>query len=79
MPSAVRVPDRISDGDFADFQAPASGSTDNGKAWKWNSSTLKFEPATFLLASAVSSFGLTLIDELGSAIRNAEQQQRRAQ
>lgn len=52
---------RVGGGDFTDFPAPASGSTDNGKAWAWNSATQSFEPRTFLLASAAGAFGLTML------------------
>jgi len=58
---------RVGGGDFTDFPAPASGSTDNGKVWAWNSITQAFEPRTYLLASAVSAFGLTLIDDADAA------------
>lgn len=44
MPTAIYVPGRVGEGFFADFQAPAGGATDNGKAWLWNSGTGKFEP-----------------------------------
>lgn len=52
---------RVGGGDFTDFPAPASGSTDTGKVWAWNSATQSFEPRTFLLASAVGAFGLTML------------------
>jgi hypothetical protein len=71
MPGFVRVPDRIGAGDFLDFQSPAAGATDAGKAWSWNNVSAKFVPTSFLLASAVSAFGLTLIDDADAATARA--------
>lgn len=44
MATLTYVPSRVGEGHFTDFQPPASGSIDNGKAWLWDSSTGKFEP-----------------------------------
>lgn len=46
MPSVMYVPSRIGEGHFVDFQPPATGVTDNGKVWAWNSATSRFEPVT---------------------------------
>lgn len=55
MPSSVRVPDKIGDGDFIDFVKPATGTTDRGKAWAWNDLTGRFEPALIELAGVAAS------------------------
>lgn len=51
MPSVMYVPSRIGEGHFVDFQPPATGVTDNGKVWAWNSATSRFEPVTVISAS----------------------------
>lgn len=66
MPVAAFAPARLHY-DYPEWTAPASGSTDTGKAWAWNHATAKYEPASFLLAAAVSAFGLTLIDDADAA------------
>lgn len=48
MALVIDVSSVIGGGDFTDFTAPASGSTDNGKVWAWNSATGKFSPVTTL-------------------------------
>ena len=53
MAVIVDVPERIGGGDFVDFTAPASGSTDNGKVWAWNSGTGKFTPVALIVYEAV--------------------------
>lgn len=45
MAKMTYVPKRVGEGFFKDFQPPASGSADNGKAWLWNSAIGKFEPS----------------------------------
>lgn len=62
-----RIPNRIGSGDYIDFPAPAAGATDNGKAWAWNSDTQAFEPRLFLLASAASAFGLSVLGAADAA------------
>lgn len=42
----VYVPTRVGEGFFTDFQSPASGNSDNGKVWSWNSLAGKFIPTT---------------------------------
>lgn len=55
MPAATYVPSRVGEGYFTDFQAPAAGSTDNNKAWLWNSATGRFAPGVVVLGAAGSS------------------------
>lgn len=66
MPLAGFVPSEL-EYDYPRWTAPAIGSTDTGKAWAWNHATGKYEPATFLLASAVSVYGLTLASAADAA------------
>lgn len=44
MTTLTYVPSRVGEGFFTDFQPPAGGATDTGKAWLWNSAVGKFEP-----------------------------------
>lgn len=66
MPLAGFVPSEF-EYDYPRWTAPAIGSTDTGKAWAWNHTTGKYEPATFLLSSAVSVYGLTLASAADAA------------
>lgn len=66
MPVGAFVPSEL-EFDYLRWTAPAIGSTDTGKAWAWNNVTGKYEPTTFLLRSAVSAYGLTLIDDADAA------------
>ncbi len=66
MPLAGFVPSEF-EYDYPRWTAPAIGSTDTGKAWAWNNVTGKYEPTTFLLASAVSAYGLTLASAADAA------------
>lgn len=56
MATMTYVPSDIGGGFFTDFQPPASGSTDNGKAWLWNSATGKFQPSALILSSTSLAF-----------------------
>lgn len=62
MPTGEFVPSRIHY-DYPEWQAP--GGSDSGKVWAWNGTG--YAPASFLLSSAVSAFGLTLIDDADAA------------
>lgn len=66
MPVGAFVPSEL-EYDYPRWTAPAIGSTDTGKAWAWNHAIGKYEPTTFLLRSAVSAYGLTLIDDADAA------------
>lgn len=66
MPAGQFTPSQF-EFDYPRWTAPAIGSTDTGKAWAWNNVTGKYEPTTFLLASAVSVYGLTLASAADAA------------
>ncbi len=46
MPAGAFAPSKLHI-DYGEWTPPAIGSADNGKAWVWNSSTAKYEPAAF--------------------------------
>lgn len=62
MPVGAFVPSRIHT-DYPEWQTPVGG--DTGKVWAYTGSG--YAPASFLSASAVSAFGLTLIDDADAA------------
>jgi len=66
MPVGAFVPSRIHL-DYPEWQTPVIG--DTGKVWAYTGSG--YAPASFLLASAVSAFGATLIDDADAATARA--------
>lgn len=55
MTTMTYVPARVGEGFFTDFQPPAAGAADAGKAWLWNNATGKFEPANIDTAGTAAA------------------------